>query len=43
MQIAFWHFHLSNPEKFTMPQKSAMDCCNTAQKNTKAACDCSAK
>jgi hypothetical protein len=22
---------------------SAMDCCNTAQKNTKAACDCSAK
>jgi hypothetical protein len=23
--------------------KSAMDCCNTAQKNTKAACDCSDK
>lgn len=23
--------------------KSAMDCCNDAQKNTKAACDCSAK
>jgi hypothetical protein len=23
--------------------KSAMDCCNTAQKHTKAACDCSAK
>jgi hypothetical protein len=23
--------------------KSAMDCCNTAQKNTKAACDCSSK
>ena len=23
--------------------KSAMDCCNTAQKQTKAACDCSAK
>lgn len=23
--------------------KSAMDCCNTAQKNTKAACDCSEK
>jgi hypothetical protein len=23
--------------------KTAMDCCNTAQKNTKAACDCSAK
>ena len=23
--------------------KSAMDCCNTAQKNTKTACDCSSK
>lgn len=23
--------------------KMAMECCNTAQKNTQAACDCSAK
>lgn len=41
-EAAECHDH-NNMSDAKSSSKSAMDCCNTAQKNTKAACDCSDK
>lgn len=38
------HCHAENQmDDAKASSKMAMQCCNTAQKNTQAACDCSAK